>query len=405
MTDAARCPVSALGRDLDHTDPGYNPQAHAIWASLREGGCPMARTPAFGGMWIPVTDDLVRKIAYDTDLFSNTGAVVGTVPGSVPPPVGSAPPITSDPPVHGPLKRMLLPAFAPQRVEAMEPEVRALCRSLAAPLAARGPGAELDAAAEYAQEIPVHVIGRMLGVPPEDADTLRRFVHALLEGVSRPEAEQMAARAEADAYVDALIAARRAQPGDTVIDSLLAAEFNGKPLSDPHLRGIILLLLLAGIDTTWSAIGASLLHLATHPDDLARVQAEPALWPTATEELLRAYAPVSMGRTVMRDTEWEGHRLRAGERVLLAFPAANRDPARFPDAERVLLDRAVNPHIAFGLGIHRCIGAHLARLELRVALEEFVRAIPRFTLPDPDRVRWSLGQVRGPRRLPLRISP
>jgi cytochrome P450 len=405
MADAPRCPVQHRRTDLDHTDADYNANAHDIWAELRTSGCPMAHSSRYGGMWIPVTYDLVRQIAYDTSLFSNTGAVVGTVPGAVPPPVGSAPPITSDPPVHGPLKRMLLPAFAPQRVERLEPEVRTLCRTLLAPLAARGPGALVDGATEYAQHIPVHVIATMLGVPTSDADILRRFVHQLLEGVSRPEAEQRAARADADAYLDRLIAERRAHPRDTLIDELLVTEFAGQPLADAHLRGIILLLLLAGIDTTWSAIGASLHHLASHPDDLARLHAEPALWPTAIEELLRAYAPVSMGRTVMRDTEWQGHTLREGERVLLAFPAANRDPARFPDADRVVLDRAVNPHIAFGLGIHRCIGAHLARLELRVALEEFVAHIPRFTLADPARVRWSLGQVRGPRELPLRISP
>jgi cytochrome P450 len=404
MDEAARCPVTDWRTALDHTDPRYNPEAHAIWAELRESGCPMPRSDRYGGLWVPLTYELVRRIAYDTTLFSNVGAVVGTVPGSVPPPVGSAPPITSDPPVHGPLKRLLLPAFSPQRVEAMDAEVRQLCRALVTPLAARGPGAEVDAAVEYAQHIPVQVIGRMLGVPPEDADTLRGFVHQLLEGVSRPAEEQRAARVAADAYLDALIAARRAQPGDTLIDALMGAELDGVPLRDAHLRGIILLLLLAGIDTTWSAIGAGLLHLATHPHDLERLQREPTLWPTAVEELLRAYAPVSMGRTILQDTEWEGYSLRAGERVLLAFPAANRDPARFPDAEQVVLDRAVNPHVAFGLGIHRCIGAHLARLELRVALEEFVAQVPRFVVADAARVRWSLGQVRGPRVLPLRIS-
>jgi cytochrome P450 len=393
------------GQALDHTDPEYNPRAHELWAELRATGCPMHRSDRFGGMWVPVTYDVVSRIAYNTELFSNVGAVVGRVPGSVPAPIGSAPPITSDPPAHGPLKRLLLPVFAPQRMEQLEADVRALCQRLVEPLAARGPGAELDAAVEYAQEIPTQVIGQMLGVPPEDAHTLRRFVHALLEGVARPEAEQFTARAEADRYVDALIAARRAAPGDTIIDTLLAAELDGAPLSDSHLRGIVLLLLLAGIDTTWSAIGAGLLHLATHPQDAARLRAEPQLWPTAVEELLRAYAPVSMGRTIQHDTEWQGHTLRAGEYVLLAFPAANRDPARFPDADRVILDRAVNPHVAFGLGIHRCVGAHLARLEMRVALDVFLQHIPRFTVADAARVRWSVGQVRGPRALPLRISP
>src|SRR5690606_32718877 len=130
---------------------------------------PMAHSTRDGGMWVPVSDELVRRVACDTDLFSNAGAVVGTLPGSVPAPIGSAPPITSDPPVRGPLKRLLLPAFAPQRVERLEPEVRRLCRRFLAPLATRRPGEIIDGATEYAQNIPVYVIASMLGVPTEDA--------------------------------------------------------------------------------------------------------------------------------------------------------------------------------------------------------------------------------------------
>ena len=163
------------------------------------------------------------------------------------------------------------------------------------------------------------------------------------------------------------------------------------------------LLLIAGIDTTWSAIGASLWHLAKTPADRRRLAAQPALLPTAIEEFLRAYAPVAMARLVKQDLRFGGAEMRAEDWILLSFPAANRDPAQFEQAGEVVIDRQVNRHAAFGLGIHRCIGSHLARMELRVALETWLQRIPEFTLADPAAVTWSTGQIRGPRTLPLRV--
>ena len=164
------------------------------------------------------------------------------------------------------------------------------------------------------------------------------------------------------------------------------------------------LLLIAGIDTSWSAIGASLWHLAKTPADRERLVAEPGLLPTAMEELLRAYAPVTMARLVKEDMHWHGVDMKAEDWILLSFPAANRDPAQFDRADEVVIDREVNRHAAFGLGIHRCVGSHLARMELRVALEVWLERIPSFTLDDPGAVTWSAGQIRGPRSLPLRIG-
>jgi cytochrome P450 len=178
----------------------------------------------------------------------------------------------------------------------------------------------------------------------------------------------------------------------------------GQPLNPEHVRGSIVLLLIAGIDTTWSAIGASLWHLAKTPADRERLVAEPELMPFAMEELLRAYAPVTMARLVKEDVEWRGCPMKADEWVLLPFPSANRDPEAFERADEVVIDRKENRHAAFGLGIHRCVGSNLARMELRVALETWLARIPVFELADPDAVTWSHGQVRGPRTLPLRVG-
>jgi cytochrome P450 len=156
--------------------------------------------------------------------------------------------------------------------------------------------------------------------------------------------------------------------------------------------------------TTWSAIGASIWHLAKTPSDRERLVAEPDLLPVAMEELLRAYAPVTMARLVKQDMDFNGCPMKANDFVLVPFPAANRDPVAFDRPDEVIIDREVNRHAAFGLGIHRCAGSHLARMELRVALEVWLETFPEFHLADPQAVRWSGGQVRGPRALPLRIA-
>ena len=168
-----------------------------------------------------------------------------------------------------------------------------------------------------------------------------------------------------------------------------------------HVLGSLRLLLIAGIDTTWSAIGSSLWHLAKTPADRERLVAEPELMPTAIEEFLRAYSPVTMAREVMKETTISGCPVKPGNMVLLSFPAANRDPAMFPDADKVVIDRKENRHAAFGLGIHRCVGSNLARMEMTVAIEEWLKRIPDFRLDPAGTVTWSEGTVRGPRQLPV----
>ena len=183
------------------------------------------------------------------------------------------------------------------------------------------------------------------------------------------------------------------------------AELDGRPLPEKDGLGMLFLLLLAGIDTTWSTLGATLWHLATHPEDQARLRAEPDLVPTAVEEFLRVYAPVSVSRVVTRDTELGGQAIPAGDRLLLAFPAANRDPDKFPDADTVIVDRAENRHVAFGLGVHRCLGSNLARTMLQVALRAWVTQAPPFRLAEGATVSWTGGQVRGPRVVPITFLP
>ncbi|MGE3268880.1 MAG: cytochrome P450 [Chloroflexota bacterium] len=395
---ADRPPVNDWATDFDHTDPRWISDPYPIWDDLRKR-CPVAHTDRFNGVYFPTRYDDVKAITYDTDHFSSQRVVVRAVPVKA-----SSPPITLDPPEHGPARRLLLAAFAPDAIKALEPRTRELCADLVDTLSERD---GCDAAEEYAKHIPARVIAHLLGVDEDDGDKFRGWIQdALEEGVTSYE-KAMRGFDGMSNYFQEQVADRRARRaageplGDDLVSTLLEAEIDGQLIGDDHLINTLRLLLIAGIDTTWSAIGASLWHLATHPEDRDRLLAEPELMPMAVEELLRAYAPVTMARLIVEDTEIGGCTFQAGQMVMLPFSAANRDPEVFPEPDRVVLDRAENRHMAFGVGIHRCLGSNLARMELRVALEEWLKRIPKFSLADPDAITWSQGTVRGPRRVPV----
>jgi cytochrome P450 len=391
-------PVEDWAIDFDHRDSRWVENPFPIWEELR-GRCPVAQSARFeDGAYFASHYSDVRQIAYDSEHFSSRRVIVREKKIN---PTQPAPPITSDPPEHTPARKLLLPAFAPQAIARLEPRTRALCREL---LDAIGDKKTCDAAVDYAQHIPVRLIAHMLGVPETDGDLFRKWIHLVLEVGISDESVILPALQEMSAYFFAEIKRRGDNRGDDLISFLLDARMEGQPLSDPHLVGTLRLLLVAGIDTTWSGIGASLWHLATHPEDRRRLAADPSLMPTAVEEFLRAYAPVTMAREVVKETTVGGCPFKEKGQVLLSFPAANRDPAMFPDADKVLIDRAENRHAAFGLGRHRCLGSNLARLEMTVAIEEWLARFPEFRLAEGERVTWSEGTVRGPRRLPVALG-
>jgi cytochrome P450 len=388
-------PVSDWATDFSHLEP------YPIQDDLRER-CPIAHTDRFGGAWLPTRYEDVAAIAYDTDRFTSRSVVLSNFrPPPEIAPVGVAPPITSDPPFHHDARKLLLPAFTKSAVERLEPATRAYCNGLIDAFAGR---AEVDAAADYAQHIPMRVIANMLGFPLEDEERFREYVETTLEGINLDPDERIGRMGQLFDYLLLQIRDHIERPRDDLTTFLVDAELNGEKLDAFHVAGTMALLLIAGIDTTWSAIGASMWHLAKTPEDRERLVAQPELLPTAVEEFLRVYAPVTMARLVKQDMEWHGVHMKAEDWVLLSFPSANRDPGQFKRAGEVVIDRKVNRHAAFGLGIHRCLGSHLARMELRVALEVWLERIPRFSLADPSQVTWAAGQVRGPRTLPLRLG-
>jgi cytochrome P450 len=383
---------------FNHLGSQYATDPYSMWDDLRSE-CPIAHSDRFGSVWMPTTQEAVAGVAYDTEHFSSRDVGVVTVPDDTT--LLVAPPISSDPPFHTDARRLLLPFFAPRAIDKMTPITQSIARELLDGFEGR---TDLDVAEEYAKHIPVRVIARMIGLPESEEDQFTTWAVALLqEGTTNLEVGQQAAR-EVLAYFKEQVEDRRADPRDDLITELTRVEMGGAPLTDKHVIGTCFLLLVAGIDTTWSSISAGLWHLATHPDDLARLVAEPELIDTAIEEFLRAYAPVTMAREVTEDTEVMGCPMHKGEKVLLPFGASNRDPAAWDRPDEVLIDRAANRHVSFGIGIHRCVGSNLARMELKVAMQEWLTRFPNFTLDTSRDTVWAGSQVRGPRNVPLLLN-
>ncbi len=397
-------PVKDWATDFDVMDPRYVSDPFSIWDDLR-GTCPIAHTDRRKSSWLPTRYEDVTAIAHDIEHFSSLKVAV--IPGDEdedpnadfegPNLEYGLPPISSDPPLHTWTRRLLLPWFSHRRVDGYVSLTRDLCKKLLDGFAGSG---HADAAADYAQQIPVRVIAHILGVSPDLSDTFTLWVRDILEFADDAERRQRGAEGLLNYFLGQL-EERRANPGDDLLSELLTTEVDGKPVDDGIVLGMAALALIAGVDTTWSAIGSSLWHLATHPDDRKRLVAEPELMPTAVEELLRAYSPVTMAREVTEDVMYAGCPMKAGDKVLMNVPAANRDPEAFENPEVVQLDRAHNRHVAFGSGIHRCAGSNLARMELQVALEEWLARIPDFSLGEGAEVAWAGGQVRGPRICPV----
>jgi cytochrome P450 len=316
----------------------------------------------------------------------------------------AAAPITADPPIHTWTRRMLLPTFAPRAVARYQDYTEELCHSLIDGFIEAG---ECDGAVQYSQQIPPRVIAHMIGVDPGMADQFVEWVNYVLgDGLHQPEL-RLKARDEMLGFIGNEVQKRMEDPQEDLLTELLFME-----LDDPNAKitpevvvGITNLLIVAGIDTTWSSIGSALWHLGTYPEDRQRLLDEPELLPIAIEEFLRYYAPVTMARIAETDVEYNGVHIKPGDKVLMNFPAACHDPEQFEDPDEFIIDRARNRHIAFGSGIHRCAGSNLARLEMTTAVRVWMERIPEFHVDDREPMKWAGGQVRGPRIMPMSFPP
>ena len=396
------CPVTDLATDYDMFDPDYLRDPFSAWAELRDQGCPIAHTERYGGSWLPTRYDDLQAMAKMVPELSSISPIVIDMPDALVKDdatgYNAAAPISADPPEQSWTRRALLPHFTPKGIEKDRSYTEQLCHDLIDGFIADG---ECDAAVDYAQQIPPRVIARKLGVDEGMVDDFIEWVRGVLElGLQQPELRAKY-RDVIREFFAAEVADRRANPKDDLITALCQTEHEGELLPDVVVIGMCNLQLVAGIDTTWSSIGSALWHFAGHEDDRRRIVAEPELWDSAVEELLRYYAPVTMARNAAEDVEYGGVTFKKGDKILMNFPGANHDPDHFEDAHEVQLDRQRNRHVAFGIGIHRCAGSNLARMEMEVALKIWFERIPEFTLSDPDAVTWAGGQVRGPRICPV----
>ena len=353
--------------------------------------CPVSWSDRYGGFWTITSYADVCAAEHDWDTFSVSPSMILPSFGTDRPLI----PLDIDPPALTRFRQILLPFFTPQRMDTLLPRTREIAGQLLDDLAY----GEVVDASPYARLLPAMVFGEYCGFPMADAAQFDQWVDDIV--FARTDDESVARSAADDVYdyFRTLIALRRSEPGSDVISALLEADHAGGPLDDDEMLDICYLLFVAGLETTAGAIRVALWHLAQHPDELALLAADPSLIPAATEEFLRALSPVqAMARTLRLDTRIGDVQMRAGERVVLAFGAANRDPEVFDCPHDVRIDRSPNAHVAFGIGAHRCLGSNLARREVNVALEEFIRRFPRFELAEP--APW-----HGVGRLAIRTLP
>ncbi len=377
--------------DPDAADAAANPQQ--FYPLMRELG--VVAVPEMDMTLITRHEDVMWALRSPDVFSSNMDAIdIGNVRPLIP--------LQIDPPDHVKFRRLLDPLFAPREVEKLEADVRALVGDLIDRFADSG-ACEFNAA--VAIPLPCTVFLRLMGLPIEDLDLFLRFK----DGIIRPDATDGESRSamaravgqEIYAYFEDVIAQRRSQPEDDLLSGFIAAEIDGERLTTEDILDISYLFLLAGLDTVTASLGCAVSYLASHPDHQQSLRDDPARIPAAVEELLRWETPVpGVPRLAMRDVEVAGTTIPAGRTVTCLLASANTDGAEFPEPEVVDFDRPANRHLAFGGGVHRCLGSHLARLEMRVALEELHRRIPAYAIAPGETPVYSMG-IRGAEYLPL----
>lgn len=380
--------------------PAVADDPHPTYARMR-AECPVARSD-LGGSAVAIIsryDDVVAALRHP-DRFTSAAGMLG---------LGEQPllPLEVDPPLHSSYRRILNPHFVPRRIEQLEPQIREAVTDLLDGFAARG---SCDFHAEFATPLPSSIFLALMGLPAAELTMFLQWRDNTIRPAVEPGDWESAERirretaAAISSYFRQLIAERRAAPDDSLLSAIVHAEVDGRALDETELLGICHLLLLGGLDTVTATLDCMVAHLATHPEQRRQLADDPACIPSAVEELLRWLTPVMVvPRTVKVDTEVAGVSLAAGDGVALALGSANLDDQAFgpPDLD---LHRPANKHVAFGAGAHLCLGAHLARLELRVALEELHQRVPDYRIAEGAEVHFSTG-IRQADSLPLTFDP
>jgi len=364
------------GYNFRDTSPHYVLDPFAATNDLRIGRALWSDT--WGGFWTLTSGKDVRDCLQDSELFSSSGGF------GIPARQKDTRiiPLELDPPEHGKYRQALAPFFGPRSVALLEESLR---RSAAALIDSFASDGHCEFMAQFAAKFPTAAMVATLGLPVEDTAKFVQWNHDFLHHHSigdNTDGGELSAAQKIENYLAEAVRIRQATPRDDLITHLLEAVIDERPITTDEVVSIAFQLFIAGLDTVTAVLGRSFLYLARNPSDLARLIADPALTPNAVEELLRLFPIAIVTRTATRDVEFAGVSIRAGERVLIDMDFWNRDIAEFADPNDCDFARPNNRHISFGAGRHRCLGSHLARLELTVAMEEFHKRIPQYRLDE-----------------------
>jgi cytochrome P450 family 142 subfamily A polypeptide 1 len=390
-----------LGIDL-MSGAFFGREPHEAFAWMR------ANAPVYydqaNDLWGVASYAAVKQASVDTESFSNAGGIRPKFP---PLPMM----IDFDAPEHVRRRRLVSEGFTPKRVRAMEDKLRMVCDAIIDTVCAEG---RCDFVRDIAAPLPIIMIGDMLGVAPDDRDDLLRWSDDMLKGQGSPDPDAMVNAANAfteySEYIHPVFDDRRATGnGDDLVGVLCHAEIDGDSLDDDSLVHETLLILIGGDETTRHVISGGVEELLAHPDQVARLTADPAgLMAGAVEEMLRWVTPIkNMARTATRDVELAGAQVRAGQELLLLYPSANRDEAVFEDPDTFDITRSPNPHMAFGFGAHFCLGNQLARLELKVMVERILARLPDLRLATERAAlpRREANFISGIEEMPVAFTP
>ena len=383
--------------EYDHHAPDITLEnVHESWDNLR-AQCPIGRSDAYGGMWVVTGYSEAHEIFHDPETFSSTPLIIPPFPQAM-----KMIPVESDPPDHFKYRTLVATPFSPRHAERMVEPLRAIVNRLIDDFIESG---ECDVYETLAIPYPTLMGTIMLGLPDSDAKLFEDWTHKIIHMSATDFEVAGEAVIELYSYFYALLEDRRANPCGDMMSLLAEAEVEGEKLTDEELMGFCLLLLIASIDTSQKAIGSMMWQLATDHELRDRLADDPSLIPSAVEEFLRLWAPVQPARRATKDVEVCGTSFKEGDQILVLLGAANRDEREFPGAADNVPDRSPNRHLTFGTHIHRCLGSHIARLEMKVLLEELLRRLPDFSLQDGATVEWSKGQVQGITNVPIRFTP
>ncbi|MFI5047885.1 MAG: cytochrome P450 [Acidimicrobiia bacterium] len=383
---------------FDHLAPEVAGDPHAVFARMR-AHCPVTHSDQHVGFWVVTRYDDVLNVAQDWETFSSARGV-GVTESTM---VVRAIPEHLDPPEHRIFKRLINAHFTAAAVEQYEAPTRGMVTRLIDGFVEAG---SCEFMADFARPFPGLAFFELaLGAPTDDVERLNDMATAASSPTS-PNVRE--AWAEMFAWIEAFVARRRSEPprGD-VVDAVLTADIDGRPITDEEIIGVIQLLILGGLETTAGALGQFIIRFAREPEIPDLLRRRPELMAAAIEELLRLDPPfVAIGRTATRETEISGCSVGQGEKVLISWASANHDESEFPSPESFDPERPGNRHLAFGAGPHRCAGSNLARLNLRVALEEIVGRLNDIRLaPDAEPIPFHAAMNRAPLRVPITFSP